>query len=520
LGVYKYDSSRLIKEVTIRKTDGGHVRAYLSAADGVSQTQLNQLIEDCAAQGWQCTPYNLDGKPVLQVEGFGLESKFIQFAEGKSWLTGASTYKRSKEDHVSFGEALKKRSLAASGLFYFIGDAAFATYGYKGGDHFNTAAGGFYFLGTLSLTTFGRKDQSDLQIRDVSKKLAQYMKEHGAELSKDCSLDSIIDDSKRGLIKKADDVLRRYPSELMNLFYTGAGACIAKSAYDHSKKEFGEGHKDVTDVMNRKLTDIKKTLPAGSELKYDEDQFRKETHKKMQFFHKLEGQLDIGLGGMTGASGLFAMSVKEKAKDPDADPKKGLAGIWETIQHKPLAIAGMGYMVSTLCHAVSTTVAWNNATTERRKSVPFRAIFVGANLVAEVLLAISSKGHGSGVKSDTSVDDTVIALAAEAIAKQPAKMQNLLIEHTSKFLGRPDTLALKDYEVQEKLTRQVELMQKNPWALATMPVQTAEAMSQPKQTPDNQCKTKRCKLETPPPAWQAKMAEQKAAQGAAPQIAG
>ncbi len=519
MGVYKYDSSRVIRDVTIRKTDGGHVRAYLGAADGVSQSQLNQIIEDCAAQGWQCTPYNLDGKPVLQVDGFGLESKFIHTAEEKGWLSGASTYKRSKDDHVSFGEALKKRSLAASGLFYLIGDVAFMTYGYKGAGTLNTVAGGLYGAGTASLLTFGRKDQSDLQIRDVAKKLAQYMQEHGAELSNDCSLDSIIDDSKRGLIQKADDVLRRYPSELMNLFYAGAGACIAKSAYDHSQHQFDANHKDVTNVMNRKIGDIKKTLPPGAELSFDEGQFRKDTHKKMQFFHKLEGQLDIGLGGMTGASGIFAMSVKEKAHDPDAEPKKGAAGLWEAIQQKPLAVAGAGYMVSTLCHAVSTAVAWNNSTDERRKSVPFRAIFVAANLVAEVLLAISSKGHGSGVKSDTSVDDTVVALAAEAIAKQPAKMQQLLIEHTSKFLGRPDTLALKDYEVAEKLTRQVELMRQNPWALASSHPNSA-IHAVPAKSEVKSCATKRCKLTPPAAAWQGKMAEQKASQSTAPQIAG
>ncbi|MDX2113316.1 MAG: hypothetical protein SFW63_06260 [Alphaproteobacteria bacterium] len=503
--------------MTVRKTDGGHVRAYLGAADGVSQAQLNQIIEDCAAQGWQCTPYNLDGKPVLQVDGFGLESKFIHTAEEKGWLSGASTYKRSKDDHVSFGEALKKRSLAASGLFYLIGDAAFMTYGYKGAGTLNTVAGGLYGAGTASLLTFGRKDQSDLQIRDVAKKLAQYMKEHGADLSKDCSLDSIIDDSKRGLIQKADDVLRRYPSELMNLFYAGAGACIAKSAYDHSQSHVKP--EDVEDVFQRKFGKISEGFPNTKFLDVEKDTFKVNLEKQMNKMHKLEGQLDIGLGGMTGASGLFAMLVKEKGRDPDAEPKKGAAGLWEAIQQKPLAIAGVGYMVSTLCHAVSTTVAWNNATSDRRKSVPFRAIFVGANLVAEVLLAISSKGHGSGVKSDTSVDDTVVALAAEAIAKQPAKMQQLLIEHTSKFLGRPDTLALKDYEVAEKLTRQVELMRQNPWALASSHPNSA-IHAVPAKSEVKSCATKRCKLTPPAAAWQGKMAEQKASQSTAPQITG
>ncbi len=462
MGVYSYSQSKVIDKVTIKRGEGGHVRAYLHAADGLDEAKIKEMLAFFEQKGWHCTPYNLAGAPVVQVEGISSEPKFIHLMEEKGWLTGASTYKKSKEDHISFGEAVKKRSLAASGVFYLIGDVAFMTYGYKGADKLNMAAGALYGAGTVSLLTFGRKDQSDLQTREIAKQLSHYMKEQGASISKECSLDAILHDADRGLIKKADDVLRRYPSELMNLFYAGAGACIAKSAYNHSKKPLSK--EDVDDVMKRKLSGLNEHLPTTNFSAADKAAMRAQTEKTMGKMHKLEGQLDIGLGGMTGLSGLFAMLVKEKAHDPDAEPKKGLAGVKETIQHKPLAIAGFGYMISTLCHAVSTVIAWNNATTERRDSVPFRGIFVAANLVAEVLLAISSKGHGSGVKSDTSVDDTLIAMAAEVIVKQPARMQSLVIQQVSQFLGRPDTLALKDHEVAEKLTRQVELMRNNPWA--------------------------------------------------------
>jgi hypothetical protein len=295
---------------------------------------------------------------------------------------------------------------------------------------------------------------------------------------------------------------------MMNLFFAGAGACIASEAYKHSNSHVSRG--DVDDVYNRKLKDIKKSLPASEFSTPDLQALRERTEIKMNKMHKLEGQLDIGLGGMTGLSGIFAMLVKEKVPDPDADPKKGIAGLKEAVQHKPLAVAGLGYMVSTLCHAVSTTIAWNNATTERRKSVPFRAIFVGANIMAEILLAISSKGHGSGVKSDNTVDNTVISLAAEAIVSQPVGMQNALIEHVSRFLGRPDILAVKDFEVSKQLREQVELMRKNPWAAcksaaAEQPLLPAPAIVQEA--------TRR--VPKPMPEWQSKVTQDK---GAGPQV--
>ena len=93
-----------------------------------------------------------------------------------------------------------------------------------------------------------------------------------------------------------------------------------------------------------------------------------------------------------------------------------------------------------------------------------RAVFVGSALLAELMVAISSKGHGEGVVNDRSVDDSIIALAADLIAKQPKAMENALIEQVSHYLGSPNILALKDSEIAEQLRAQLSIMRDNPWA--------------------------------------------------------
>lgn len=462
MSTYSYKDSQIVDEVFFKKSEGGHIRAYLHAAAGADPRALQDIINTSGKEGWQVTPYNLGGKPVLEVHGFKSEPQFRQFLEDKGWAQGSSTYIKSKEDKLGFKEQLKKRSLGASGLFYLVGDAAFMKYGYSGDDPWNTAGGVMYGIGTTSLLLGGRKDQSDLQVREIAKKLDDYLKVNGADLPKECALDSIVHDHKKGLIKSGDEILRRYPSELMNLFYAAAGACIAKSAYGHMNSSVDNQH--YAEVIARK------EAKSGKLTKAQETEIK----SKVDYFHKLEGKLDIGLGSMTGASGLFAMSVKEKKPDPDAPKKHGMGAVWEWIQEKPLAVAGMGYMVSTACHAVSTKVAWDYASEARRKTVPWRALFVGANVIAEILLAISSKGHGEGVKSDKSVDGTIISVAADAIVNQPARMQPILIDHVAKFLGRKDVLAIKDEEAKALLMQQVEVMRKNPWALAPHPVKAAE----------------------------------------------
>src|SRR5262249_30300504 len=155
------------------------------------------------------------------------------------------------------------------------------------------AAGILYGAGTVSLLAGGRKDQSDIQIRDISKKMAAHFRDLDLKLPEDCSLTAITEDHKKGVIKNADDLFRRYPSELMNMFFAAAGACIAISAYKALKHP----------VPSKSLEEVYSRLaPKG---------FAKATvEKNMQFYHKVESMLDIGLGAMTSLSGLFVLSVK------------------------------------------------------------------------------------------------------------------------------------------------------------------------------------------------------------------
>lgn len=467
MSIYAYPESKIIDQVTFRKTEGGHHYAYVQAAAGADPAVLADIVKQCSQKGWQCTPYTLDGKAVLQVQGARNPAQITQFLSEKNWIQGEAKFTKVDEEKLGFKEQLKKRSLGASGAFYVIGDAAFTNYGYRGANELNIAAGVLYGAGTVSLLSGGRKDQSDLQIRELSKKMSQYLKENGEKLPNSCSIDSINEDHKKGLLKSADDLIRRYPSELMNLFYAAAGVCIgiaaAKSLHKPiTDKEF---QKEVSEIFKLKTKPITKQFPSAKLAFSDLKRARTELAQKMYKNHKLENTLDIGLGSMTTLSGLFAMAVKEKKPDPDAPEKHGLEALWQKIQEKPLAVAGIGYMVSTMCHAVSTGLAWQYAGKEKRKTIFSRGVFVGANIIAEILLAISSKGHGEGVKSDKTVDNTMIALAADLVVKQPKHMQEELITNVSHFLGRPDVLALKNGEAEKLLREQVETMRKNPWAM-------------------------------------------------------
>lgn len=420
MSVYKYQQGSVIDEVTFVKSDGGSLRAYLHATPDTPEKTLDDIAMSMAKRGWQIVPNSMNGKATLEVRGFGRTKQVTDILSENGWAKGKAEITEDKKDTSKLWDKFRKRSLFLSGITYLAGDYSFIKYGLKDEKNpLKIGAGFAYFGGTLSSLLFARKDTPDLQIKEIAGRMAKHMQEQNINLPDDCSLNSIIQDKHKGLIKTSDDLFRRYPAELMNTFFAISGACIARDAYKDTKS---------------------------------------------QSRSKISAWLDVGLGSMTMASAAFGNLVEEKVHDPDTPRKHGMAGIWEWVQERPLAVTGVGYMISTMLHFASTTIDMKTANKKNEESIRWRGLFVASAILSEILVAISSKGHGKGVVSDKSVDESVISLSAELIAKQPPAKHEYLIDYMAGFLGREDVLALKDTDVKDLLRTQVELTKKNPWA--------------------------------------------------------
>ena len=122
---------------------------------------------------------------------------------------------------------------------------------------------------------------------------------------------------------------------------------------------------------------------------------------------------------------MYGLLVKEKKVDPDdPEPKNKIEKLIQYIQHNPLGVTGAGLMVSSVIHAISTTGALMTARRENDVKREIRTLawwFVLTNFMGEVLISISSKGHGDGVTSDDTVARSVYKMAAEVIATQPGQ---------------------------------------------------------------------------------------------------
>ncbi len=461
MAIYRYDSGSLLDEVRLIKNSAGGVRACLHARTDASADQLASIQQHLTQQGFKAVPIFEEGKHYLEVRGLKNPEEFTRDLGAAGFVNGTAAIEHTPDEKMTRAEKLKAMTLKATGIVYNVGDAAYMTYALMDhhhekqkfahltgkehadamrGSHLNIAGGVGYALGSALLTAYGSKDQSQNEIKDATSQLKRYLKNEGILVPDSSAVDLVTRKEKQTVGQKVNGFLRRYPSEALNTVYTAVGLFLMGSS--------------INKVRTAKATGQK-------------------------YFGEL---LDVGLGITTATSALIGLLVKEKKPNPDEPKKHGLAKAWQWIEEKPLRATGMGYFISTLWHAGATGVLYKQGDAQVKKTVVFRGIFVLANIVSEFLLFISSKGHGQGVKTDNSVEKTVLASAAEIVAQQPHEKQDALIQQLAGHMASPEILGGKAEDIAKDLHAQVAHIQANPWVAhklaAAAPVMMAEEAPQ------------------------------------------
>jgi len=424
--LYLYADAPAIDRLYVVKTEKGGYRGYVHAKHGLPPETYERIKLTLEAQGWQAIPISHNGMPALEVRGFKDPDQFVGLLKKNQWTSGTPKKLPSPEDNLTVLDMLKQRTLQLSGISYLLADYGFFVYGLKGKNILDSSAAVAYMAGTLSLAFYGKNSHAQQDIELMSKKLVAHLQETGQEIPHDSTVTKAAEDKPKGFLQKTDDLFARYPSETFCAVTALAGALVALAAY------------------------------------------------KKQLIHPApEHLLDIGLGTTTVASCAVGGLIKEKQHDPDdPKPETQLDKIWHWIEEKPLRLTGYGLIVSTLCHAASTAKVIQDglklplgslARKEKLEPIAGRAQFVIGNMIAELLMSISSKGHGEGVESDFSVEESMVALTSEMIAQSPADHREALIQSMTKFLGAPEMLGSKDTHIEEKLRAGVTSALSSPW---------------------------------------------------------
>jgi hypothetical protein len=433
---YLFDNRSLLSEVSIQRSDGGGMRGYLYARDTIKPGQINLIKQTLTAQAMQWTPIFIAGRPALEVRGIDKDGiALLRALHGKEIIVGSYEKKPNVGDVMSFWDKFKKNTLRASGVFYFVGDMSFLFHGYRKSFDEKTGkllslpsllAGIFYAAGTPLLVLFGRGDKSDFQLRHMAHTSIEEMKKQGISVPEDSAIYAIADGHNSGMGRKTYNFFMRYPAEICNSLFGIAGGMM-----------IWDGIKDHRLFKKGLLKDSKARIWS-----------------------------DIGIGIITLLAGVVSVFIEEEVPDPAAPKKHGLARALQFVTEKPLRLAGILLGISTIGHTTSTVITYKQKklTGADPGSLAGRAVFTVTNLIAEVLMAVSSKGHGAGVRSDTSLDRSAYAMMADLVQHSPQANKDVLLGKISDLLAQKNHLGGYSADIENGIRDQLKSLDKNPWA--------------------------------------------------------
>ncbi|MBN8543102.1 MAG: hypothetical protein J0M34_02440 [Alphaproteobacteria bacterium] len=519
LAIYTYSNGALIDEVEIVTNEQGGARAYLHAREGITPQDITNIQQQFALKGWVGVPMSRNGRPYLELRGFKKEKNLLEFLTQREWVTPTvATAPSASEKPKSAWDKFLAATLKWSGLVWVVGDAAFMTYAGMEQHHYNKelkianaardaldgladspaaikklgeefkpvadflknkptanledirkslnvaiksaaddvngtkakiVAGVGYALGSIILSTYGSKDQSQSHIKKSVQKIDRFIQGEGlAGSSRKAVLTQEPENKNKNIFERFHDTLSKYPSEALNVVYLAVGGLLMYA----SAKRLIAPQKEYEGIV----TKMKNGVPILDKLGKPKT-YNSFTKRRMD-----EG-VDIMLGTVTASSALAGLVIKEKKPVEGQEKNTGVEGVWDWIQEKPLRATGVGYMIATGFHAYATHSKWRTGDELTRKTIIGRGIFVATNLIAEGLLAISSKGHGEGVDGKD-VHESVIAATAEYVAKQDPSTHEVLIERLAGYMSSPSLLSGKAADIALELRTQVNGMIANPWA--------------------------------------------------------
>lgn len=427
---YRYQElGSALEEISIRKTAGGGVRAFLFAREDITPEQVAKIKKKLEEKHFSCVANEENGKTCLEVRGFKDHKTLDNLLRTTGLVKGTVNIDHSDNEKFSLGESFRNNMVSIYGVINIIADGFLFAYG-KMKEKFDPdkkqwedkAAACSYLAGSSMFTLFGRGDKSDYQVRDIALDVRKEMEARGIELSPESAAVSFSSPSNgQNTFNKTCQYLSKRGSDAGNIATGTAGALIAKGAL------------------------------------------------------KGKNSMDTALGAVTVVSGYGAALVKEKAPDPDHPPENMYEKVKQWVQEKPNRLAGYGYMISTIIHGEQSYRKYMSAGKEYpdkigyvRKAYTFRGIFTGLNIVGEFILAAASKGRGNGSKSNTSLEDTVLAITADAIVRQPvAKRDELINDFAKNFLAGPHVLGGDAETMQAKLYQKVHKLEQTPWFSAS-----------------------------------------------------
>ncbi len=529
--------SELLEKAQIEKSPDGSITAYLIASEGANSEKLSELKTHLSKNGYQFAPTLFEEKqPSLKVVGFDKEKDFLfslKAFDGSLKQTQSETL---ESDTPNRKEEVKRAALKIAGGSYLVGDGFYYWYGRvkdsakklaQGATKAASGSGGgfrisndiaasfAYMAGSLGGFVFG-KDPAAANLKHLQRGL---ISELGVELPEESALGHFEKQQKaRSGFQKAFDHLSRFPAEILNLCIAAAGTFVMLAGL--------EDYRDKKEELN-KLSKLDTAHPMA--LNKDEFDAKMKSAKFDRNLEAVTGLISLGVG--VGGS-IIKEDKTVNNLTPQEQANRGIfQKMWDKVRSSPQKMVGYGLMGSTATHLLLSVNSFMKTPKEiegwrdklnvdqniktknlinadhkdslvnnweqynfsdkkdaqhaagtlgelvgSKRAFLFRLLFVVSNVISEVLISISSKGHGAGISTeDNKTSNSMIDMAAEVIAKYEGTEQENILQKTADYLAKPGVLGMKRDEAEQTLREAISEMHDNPWSIAVKAKATIDA---------------------------------------------
>lgn len=450
--------------------------AIIYTPQDASRQQLQHIPDALRDQGMVTTPDVVNGEYVLRVQHYGGRERLLRTLEESGFTQGKPEHHPSdSEIHTEKPEGLmervKKDSVRASGVVYLLGDALLAAAGVLRGDMAEAATGVIWGSTGAVLTVYGKKNP-DVQDKILYKKLGDFFKQEGVNLSvegNDQSLKQLAGD--QGITTKMQTFLYDHPVEFNNTLQGVGGVMMAKAGYANQRDHNG--------TPNYFKTAAGISVAAGQwggmilDPKPREKDAPAPTVGSVDWFEekplRLTGVLAFSNNVLNLAGAYFHDKPHNQHIDT-VDRKEFGELLNKANAHK------MGYEDTQRFQELRAKMDSFDGVKERdahgkptkhglaeKNAVWFNTGAAACYMLANALYGMSDKDTSVSLKDIGKLDE-VYGVAAHVIGAQKPEVQAGMVERVAGYLSTQPDVNQSAEDIAKQLKLKISQMDKNPWA--------------------------------------------------------
>lgn len=496
--------------------------AVLYAPAGVDASRLQDLNHKLKAEGFNTVADIDEGQPVLHVMQLELPEKLLESLARNGAVSGNAITSESRRDILykkTTTQKFKENTASIAGYLYVLADAMIIAAGYmrnKGlGDNKGAISeimtGLAWGIPNLNLAIFGKKDPR-YQMADLMGDFHKYLKQEGVEIPEGEAITIEHLTKPKGLLDSACKFLSNHAITINNTGEAIGGMTMSRAGWNQRP--------GLTNQPNYYKTAAGMFVTTGMGLSVVLPE-----KKKMRHMEGFGGDAPTALAATDPMSPPFVngpVIPKDGKGKENGGGSGGIAGYLQTYIDEPQKLAGTLPIFNNFSNLYGSRV-WEprkikqfqdptfdkgyaqelgrlNAKREGLPQVPAHelnpdqlkqvtklgkelddlerkrveaenyckganintlgsAVFILANLVYRTV----SKNTGADIEK-TGALNNVLALAANVVANQPAKIQPILTQRFATELAAHKEIPFPADEIAATIHEKVRALSKNPWA--------------------------------------------------------